>query len=263
MYRMRSMTIVLVVAVLMVVVIALAISQGVRIMPAVPPAPGTVATPVGDPVAKELVDITVETAESTANTLQNFLDRLTSTPKSDIARILLVVGGVILLVVGWRIYDFIVLIAGFLIGAAIAVSLLTTDSPLIVVAAILIGGLLGVVLSTFVYYAAVFVIGAYVGVVLTNALANALSLTPVSGLALLVGGVIGGVVLLGLSFEFLVLIASLVGAQMLSLGLGLGITWTVIFAVMGVILQLMLMRGYRHDFRRRRRPVRFYRRPAI
>jgi len=223
-----------------------------------------VVTPVTDPidpVAAELVDVTVEAAESTASTLEAFLQRLTTTPKSELARILLVVGGVILLLVGWRVYDFIVVIAGFLIGASIAVSLLATDNTFMVIAALLIGGLIGAALSAFLYYLAVFVIGAYIGVVLTNAIGVALSLTPVTAPALLIGGIIGGIVLIGLSFEFLVLLSALVGAQMLSLGLGLDVTWTAIFAVVGVIVQIGLMRSFRYDFRRRRRPINPFYRP--
>jgi len=105
----------------------------------------------------------------------------------------------------------------------------------------------------FLYYLAVFVIGAYVGVLLTNSAAVAFSLTPVSGLALLIGAVIGGIVLLSLSFEFLVLLSSIVGAQMLSLGLGLDAVWTLIFAIAGIIIQFGLMRSFNYDFRRRPR----------
>ncbi|HEX2621481.1 MAG TPA: hypothetical protein VHL11_15085 [Phototrophicaceae bacterium] len=222
----------------------------------------TPATP-GDAVAGDIVDLTVQTAEGTANFLEDFLNRLIRSPQSEVMRILLVVGGVILLAVGWRIYDEIVIIAGFLIGASIAVSLVTTNNTLLLVGALLIGGLIGAALSAFLYYVAVFLIGAYIGILLTSALATALSMTPISAIALLIGGVIGGLVLLGLSFEFLVLLSSLVGAQMLSLGLGLGVVWTLLFALMGVIIQLGLMRTYKYDFRRRRRPIALRRRLAV
>lgn len=208
--------------------------------------------------AEDIVDLTVDTAEETATALEQFIDRITTAPQSDAARVLLVVGGIILLIAGWRIYDFIIIIAGFLIGAMIGLSLVTTDNTLIALAALLLGGLIGAALGAFLYYAAVFVIGAYIGVVLTAAAANALSLTPISPLALLLGGIIGGVVLIGLSFEFLVLLSSLVGAQMLSLGLGLGVAWTLLFVVAGVVLQFALIRGFKYDFRRRRRRIRLF-----
>ncbi|GAB4527587.1 MAG: hypothetical protein OHK0046_45510 [Anaerolineae bacterium] len=218
-------------------------------------------TPDPEEVAEDIVDITVETAEATAEEVEDLIDRITQVPQSDAARVLLVLGGILLLTAGWRVYDFIVVIAGLLIGAAIGASLVTNDSDLIILAAMLIGGLLGAALSVLLYYAAVFVIGGYVGILLFSSAANAFELSPISPLALLVAALVGGVVLLALSFEFLVLLSSLVGAQMLSLGLGLDIFWTLIFAVAGIVIQFGLMRAFKYDFRRRSR--RFVRFPRI
>ncbi|MBZ0295896.1 MAG: hypothetical protein K8L99_25275 [Anaerolineae bacterium] len=218
-------------------------------------------TPAGDveDVAEGLVDLTVGAAEGTAVTLDSFLARLISAPQTPLVRILFILGGVILLVAGWRVYDFIVIIAGFLIGASIAVSLVGTDNTFLVIAALLIGGLIGAALGIFLYYVAVFVIGAYIGILITNAIASALALTPISPVILLIGGLIGGLVLIGLSFEFLVLLSSLVGAQLLTLALGLNALWLLVFAVIGIIIQLALIRSFNYDFRRRRR-VRLFRR---
>jgi hypothetical protein len=249
---------------LLVAVAVLAIlfgMQGFAFAQATTPVPSA-GTPIpAEEVAEDIVDATVVTAEGTADLFQGFLNRLTQTPRSDAMRVLLILGGVILLVIGWRVYDFIVLIAGFVVGATVAASLVTTDNAVIEIAAIIIGGVLGAAIGAFLYGIAVFLIGAYLGIVLTNGLAALLSLGPVSPLVLLIGGLIGGLILLGLSFEFLVIISSLVGAQMLSLGLGLDATWTLIFAVIGVILQLGLMRAYRYDFRRRRASI--FRRRAV
>lgn len=247
----KNMMILLLVAALVLVTVVLLVTQ-FNI---------TVPRPSED-LAEGLVDATVQTAEGTVGFLEGFLNRLTQTPQSEIVRVLLVVGGVLLLVFGWRVYDFIVVIAGFLIGASVAMALVTSTSTMITLAAFLLGGLLGAVLSVFLYYIAVFLIGAYIGIVLTSALASALSLTPISPFVLLIGGLIGALVLLGMAFEFLLLLSALVGAQMLSLGLGLGFTWTLIFAIAGVIIQLVSMRMMRYDYRtyRRRRPVPLYRR---
>ena len=237
---------------LLIAIGVIILTTGAITISAQEPIPTTIP---GDDVAGDIVDLTVETAEETVSSIDEFLDRLTNTPKSDLARVLLVIGGVILLVAGWRIYDFIIIIAGFLIGASVVVSLVTTDNTLIIIGALLIGGLIGALLSVFLYYVAVFLIGAYVGIVLTNAIAEALDLTPISAFFLFVGGIIGGIVLLGLSFELLVLLSSLVGAQMLSLGLNLDVIWTVIFAVIGIVAQLGLMRTLNYNFRRRGRRV--------
>ena len=214
--------------------------------------------PPSDDVAEEIVDFTVDTAEGTVEEVEDFIERLTTTPQSELAQVLLVVGGVLLLVAGWRVYDYIVIIAGLLIGAAIGASVVTTDSEIIILAAMLIGGVIGAFISVFLYYLAVFLIGAYIGIALINAAAVAFELTPVSSLALLFGAIVGGVVLIGLSFEFLVLLSSVVGAQMLSLGLGLDVFWTLIFAIAGVVIQFGLMRAFKYNFRRRRRRVRLF-----
>jgi hypothetical protein len=227
-------------------------AQDATPVPAVPTVDPAVDEAVEE-AAEEIVDLAVEGAESTVNLLEQFLQRLTTAPQSSLVRALMLIGGLALLVGGWRVYDFVVIIAGFFIGGLLAVALLDSPDPVLTVAALLIGGVLGMLLSYFLYYAAVFLIGAYIGIVLTDALATALALTPVSALALLIGGIIGGLVLIGLSFEFLVLLSALVGAQMLSLALGLSAGWTLIFAVIGIIIQLVLIRSFRYDFRRRRR----------
>ncbi len=218
------------------------------IMPAA--AQDTTQEPASD-LAEAVVDTTVQTAETTVNSLEGFFDRLTRLPDSPVMRVLMVIGGVILLLAGWRIYDFIIIVAGFLIGASVASSLIATENTLLMVAIPLIGGLIGAGLSFIVYNAAVFIIGAYIGVVITNAIAIALSLTPLSPLILLVGGVIGGIIFIGLSFELLVLLSAVAGAQLLAAGLGLGLLWVVIFALVGIVIQLALTRATNYEFRRR------------
>jgi hypothetical protein len=219
-----------------------------------------VGTPLPEALAEDLVELTEQTAAVTVATLDDFLNRLVQAPQSDIARLLMVVGGVILLVAGWRIYEVIIVIAGFLIGASVATSLVITDSTLMNLVILIIGGLIGAALSVFVYYVAVFLIGAYIGIALTGGLAAAMGFTPVSALILLIGGVLGGALLVGLSFEFLVLVSALVGAQMLTLALGLDAIWTILLAVIGVVVQLVLMRAYKYPVRRRPRQFNILRR---
>jgi hypothetical protein len=221
-------------------------------------APQATAIP-GEEVADELVDITVDAGQATVNLIEDFINRLTTAPKSDVVRVIMILFGVLLLVAGWRIYDYIALIAGFIVGALVAMSLVNTTDQLVLLLVALIGGVIGAALGAFLYYIAVFLIGVYVGVVLTNQLAAILTLTPVSPLVLLIGGLIGGLLMVALSFELLILFSALVGAQMITLALGLSPLWTLVIAVIGVIVQLGLARTFRYDFRRRRvRP--FYRR---
>jgi hypothetical protein len=224
------------------------------------------ATPISDAAveeaAEDIVDFTTQTAQATANTLQDFVNRLIQTPKSEIARVLLILGGVILLVAGWRVSDFITLIAGFLIGVMVALSLVPSDNSLISIATILIGGLIGAALGYFLFYVAIFLIGAYIGIVLTNGLAIQLTLLPANPIVLVLAALIGGLVLTGLSFQFLILISALIGAQMITLGLGLAPVWTLVLAAVGVIVQIGLARYYNFDLRRPRRAY-FFRRRSV
>jgi hypothetical protein len=211
--------------------------------------------PAAEDLAGDIVDVTVDAAETTTGVFGDILESLTTVPRSDVIRVLFIIGGLILLVGGWRIYDYVIVIAGFIVGAALASAIFVTDSTLLDLVVVLVGGLIGALLSVFLYYVAVFLIGAYLGIVLTSAGAAALNLAPVSSAALLIGGVIGGLILLGLSVEFVLVLAAVVGAQLVALGLGLNATWTLILAAIGILLQIMLTRAFRYQIRRRRRPL--------
>lgn len=238
--------------------VALLLGVAVTAQEATPVDPLT--DPAAEEMAQDLVEVTTEAAEATAATAQTFLDRLVQVPQSDVARVLLITGGLILLLAGWRVYEFIILIAGFLIGAAVAVSLVITESLLVNIVIMLIGGLVGATLSALIYPVAVFLIGAWVGIALTGGLASALALTPVSSIVLLIGGVIGGIILVALSFQFLILLSALVGAQMLTLGLGLAAVWTLVLAVIGIVVQLGLVRALNYEYPRHPRRINFFRR---
>lgn len=210
-----------------------------------------------DPTPVPLVTGTLRAAEATTDIMVNFFDRLTQAPQSQVVRVLMIVVGIVLLVAGWRVYEFVIIIAGAMVGAAVATSLVVSNDAFSNLLALLVGGVIGAVLSMFLYYVAVFLVGMHFGILLTNGLATLFSLQPVSPLVLILGGIIGGLILLGLSFEFLIVLSSLVGGQMLSMGLGLGPVWTLVFAVIGVAVQFALTQTYHYDFRRRHR---YYRR---
>lgn len=221
-------------------------------------------TPTGpvinlDKAAQGAVTATENAAQATLQTANDLITRLVHPPQTEVLRVLLVVGGVLLLVAGWRIYEYVILIAGFLIGAAFALALVGEQSAVVSIAAFLVGGVIGAALCILLYYVAIFLIGAYIGIVLTQGLATLLALGTVSPIVLFIGALLGGVILIGLSFELLILLAIIVGAQMLSLGLGLGTEWTLIFAIAGLVIQFFLARYTGYQWRRRpawRHPLR-------
>lgn len=209
------------------------------------------STEEAEAAAEQIIDITGDAAQAISEQFENALQALRDIPQSEYTPILLLVGGVILLLVGWRIYNFIIILSGALIGAAIAVSAVSPDGTGIQLAAMVIGLVLGGVLAAALYYVAVALIGGYIGAVLTSELALALGLTPISIWVIVIGAIIGAIILVGLSFELLVLYASIVGAQMITLALGLPPFATLALVALGVFLQIMLARRFGYDVRRR------------
>jgi len=215
-----------------------------------------------DETAGGVIDAAEGAAERIASSATGFLDRILQPPTSDTARIILIIGGIILLVAGWAVYDFIILLAGFLIGGLVALSLVNEPNTVLALAVFVVGGLIGAALGALLWFVAVFLIGGYIGIVLTRSLAIALGMTPVSDLALLIGLIVGGVILLALSFQLLIVFSAIVGAQMVALGFGLGGEWVILLAILGIILQIVLTRSRGLSLRRRPRSI-LWRRRAI
>src|SRR5262245_16212248 len=91
-----------------------------------------VVTPTPDTAAAAgVVEVASDAAQNITGTAQSLWVQLSQTPQSDLARILLIVGGVVLLIAGWMVYEWVILIAGFLIGAITALALLPQDNTLV------------------------------------------------------------------------------------------------------------------------------------
>ena len=212
-------------------------------------APTPVATP--DPAAATIVNAATDAAQSISGTAQGLWAQLAQTPQSDLARVLLILGGALLLLAGWVVYEWIILIAGFLIGATTALALFPQANTLIALVVFLIGGVIGIALGALLYYVAVFLIGAYLGIVIAQGIAVALNLMPISSIAVLVAGIVGGLLLVLLAQELLIVLSSAVGAQMIALALNLGIGWMLLLTLVGIIVQFGAARARGVDFRRR------------
>lgn len=205
--------------------------------------------------ADEIVDTTVEAAEETSNAFDAFVTRLTTAPQSSVAQILLLVGGVVLLLIGWRVYDLIVVLAGFVVGGAVALALVEPSGTFLELVVWLMGGLVGAALGALLTMLAIFLIGMYLGVSFTQGLALAFGLAPAGGvppLALLVGGIVGGILLVGLSFEFLVILSAVVGAQMVGVALNLSPLGVLALVIVGTLIQIGALRSSGYKVRRRR-----------
>jgi len=211
----------------------------------------TNAAALPNAAAATITNAATDAAQTISGTAQGLWAQLAQTPQSDLARILLILGGVVLLIAGWAVYEWIILIAGFLIGATTALTLFPQANTLVALVVFLIGGVIGIALGALLYYVAVFLIGAYLGIVIAQGVAAALSVPPLSTIGVLVAAVIGGILLVLLAQELLVILSALVGAQMIALALGLGIGWMLLLTLIGIIVQFGAARTRGVDFRRR------------
>lgn len=210
--------------------------------------------PTPDPAAVGVIDTATSAAEAFTNTALTIWEQLSQSPQTDAVRVLLIIGGVVLLVGGWLVYEWIILIAGFLIGAVTALTLVNPPDTLVALLIFLVGGVVGALLGALLYYVAVFLIGGYVGIVITQELAIALNLLPVTLIAVLIGLIVGGIILMLLSLELLIVFSAIVGGQMIALALNLGVEWMILLALVGMVLQLVAIRS--RGITIRRRPVR-------
>jgi hypothetical protein len=207
-------------------------------------------------LAEDAVDATQNVAETTLTALESLADRLAVAPNSGLMQVLFVVGGAVLLLLGWRIYDEIIILAGILVGAALGAAVVGNSSMVVEIAGVLIGGLIGALIAIFLYYFMVFIIGAYVGLLFTYAAVQTLGLS-VSDVALIIGALVGGLLLLGLSAQLIIILSAIVGAQMIVLALGLTAEWVIILAVIGIVVQFITLRAMNINLRTR--PRRNYR----
>lgn len=219
------------------------------------PGPGDITIEV-DPAEVEnaagwLVNVTQAVADAVINSVNALLTQVLVVPQNDAVRILMVIGGAVLLFAGWRVYDEIVLLSGVLIGALLGAS--ASAEPLIQIAGLLLGAVIGGALAVLVYYVAVFGVGAFLGLSLVNSAAVTMGYAAVNPILALLGAIIGGVVLVSFSGLLMIILASILGAQLLVLALGLGPTWLWGLALLGVIAQFFLARRTGTDIRRRPR----------
>lgn len=214
-------------------------------------------------LADDVENVAEGVAEATVDVSTDLIDRLTTAPQTEVVAILMAIGGVALLFAGWRIYDLLIVLAGVLVGAMIGLAAVQTENAVVEIAAVLIGGVVGGFLSVFLFYVAIFFIGAYVGLALVAVAATMLNAGDPTAIASLLGAIIGGILLLMLSGELLIVFSAFLGAELVVLALGLDPVWTLVLAVVGVVVQLALANSFHVNLRRRPQPRRVFRRRAI
>jgi hypothetical protein len=165
-------------------------------------------------------------------------------------RIIYGILGVALLVAGYRVFYSMIAVTGALVGAGIGLALASQfapDNTLAQIIGLLIGGILGALLARVLFDAAIFIMGVGLGAALADRLWIPLMHTATPVVVVIIGGIIGGLGLLGLSYVFVVLVAALLGAMLLALVLNLGVQWVVIFFIAGVIIQYAVAAARREN----------------
>jgi hypothetical protein len=85
------------------------------------------------------------------------------------AAIVLVVAGLIACFAGYRLFRFVLGLFGFVLGAAVASSMMGTSSTTALIVAALVGGLVGSILMVAAYFVGVGLVGAFLGALVVNA----------------------------------------------------------------------------------------------
>lgn len=166
-------------------------------------------------------------------------------PSQEILRVVAVVAGLMLLVVGGKIYRFGVALPGFVVGAGLGVWLAhqSIDSWLVAIVGLIVGGLIGAGLSMVLRDLAVFVIGSIATFYILQGLWSMLFINPPNIILLIILGIVGGAALLATSKHWTILLSSIVGATMLGWGIPTSVWLIFIFILLGIIVQYGISRA--------------------
>jgi len=100
---------------------------------------------------------------------------------------------------GYRVFRIVLVVLGFLLGAALAITLVNPDQTILVILTGLFGGLLGAVLFYFLYVIGTFIAGLMFGAAVAATLAASFNLgIDATNIAIIVGAIVGGI--LGIIF---------------------------------------------------------------
>lgn len=135
--------------------------------------------------------------------------------------ILIILFGIVNCFFGYIYFRLLLGIWGFFMGGALGLSLVSDSAPVVVLAAGLIGAVLGALLIYLLFRVGVLLIGALLGYALTAALLAALGVNENILLLALVGAVIFGVLALVMNRAFIIVLTAFSGASALITGASL------------------------------------------
>src|SRR5262249_50207415 len=142
------------------------------------------------------------------------------------AAVVLVVSGAVACFAGYRLFRVVLAIYGFILGAMLASSLMGITNTSGMIAAALVGGLIGALLFTFAYYVGIGILGASMAVFLVHVFWNYSRHSEPPAVPIIVASIAGAVIAMVLQRYVIILTTAFSGA------------WT-------MILGAMAMAGYR------------------
>ncbi len=151
---------------------------------------------------------------------------------ADVLQGVRIVGGLVLLVAGWKLYRLMVILPGLIIGGLIGMGLGATESELYAMLGLLLGAALGGYLALMVHVVAIFLAGGAIVAALVASAAN--TVDPVT---LVVAGLVGGAIMLALYYWLIVFVTAAIGAAAFGTGVGLGPAIIVGLAILGAFVQ--------------------------
>ena len=178
-----------------------------------------------------------------------------------VSLVITAVAGIAILLFGRQLFWLFVGVLGFITGMELAPQLLTAAPEWLILVVSLLIGLIGALLAVFLQYIAAAVAGFFGGWYLVLSLMRLLDI-PTTGLlpwvAMLIGGVLGAILVLLLFDYALIILSSIVGANMLvdlfSLDPTLRLVLLLVLIVVGLVVQMALLS--RSEEAPRRRPRR-------
>jgi hypothetical protein len=134
------------------------------------------------------------------------------------AALVLVIGGAIACFAGYRLFRTVLAIYGFILGALMASSMMGSTNMIGMIAAAIVGGILGAVILTFAYFVGIALIGAGLGALVAHVLWTQFRASDPPAAAIVALAILGAIGAMVLQRYIIVVGTALVGAWTLLVG---------------------------------------------
>jgi uncharacterized protein DUF4203 len=134
------------------------------------------------------------------------------------AAIALVIGGAVACFAGYRLFRIVLAIYGFILGAMLASSVMGISNHFAMIVAAIVGGVVGALLFTFAYYAAIGLIGAGMGAFLLHVVWDYMKAAEPPTMAVIIASIAGAVLAMALQRWVIIVSTAFSGAWTMLVG---------------------------------------------